>query len=207
MPEPAFAGRVFQARQLICGQYSSWAAEMFMVHLPVAGFFRCPDPAVGAVEAGLARVAEQSRRKAPQFSLSHRGVATVPQNIGNIFLDFATEAKSDVRESGRAPLDILRRNVNALLQRTLDVIPEWTLPAAEDWPHLMLLHYAKLPPAVFKDAVDFARAVVADLKVPDTTHAWKLLLVKFESAAAGDAWGDGRWAVDLRWTLVSSYAL
>jgi len=31
--EPAFTSRAYRARQLICGQYASWAAEMNMVYL------------------------------------------------------------------------------------------------------------------------------------------------------------------------------
>lgn len=207
VPEPSFAARAYRARQLICGQYGSWAAEMFIVHLTVADFFQCPDSAVSSVDAGLARVAEQSCRKAPQFSLSHQGVATFPEVTGTIFLDFATQVKSDVGTPGRAPLHILHRNVIALLQRTLDVVPDLRFTGPNYRPHLTLMQHAKLPPAVFQDAVQFARAVVADLPVPATTQAWRLLLVRFESNAAGDNWDGGRWAADLRWNLLSSYSL
>ena len=69
------------------------------------------------------------------------------------------------------------------------------------------MQYASLPPAVFDDAVEFARAVVADLQVPSKTRAWRLLLLRFESAAAGDDWSGGRWAADLRWDLLASHPL
>lgn len=201
IPEPSFVARAYRARQLICGQYGSWAAEMFMVHLTVADFFQCPESAVDAIDAGLGKVAEQSRRVARQFSLSHQGVATFPG--GTIHLDFATPERA-------GPLYTLHRNVISLLQQlqqALGIVPNLQYALDKYWPHLTLMQYAKLPEPVFEDAVQFARAVVADLQVPVATQAWKLILIRFESHAAGDNWDDGRWAADLRWSLLSSHSL
>ena len=91
-----------------------------------------------------------------------------------------------------------------MLNETAGIAPE--LEGAYQ-PHLPLMQYASLPPAVFDDAVEFARAVVTDLQVPSTTRAWRLLLLRFESAAAGEDWGGGRWAADLRWDLLASHPL
>jgi 2'-5' RNA ligase len=173
---------------------------MFMVHLTVADFFQCPESAIDLVDSGLARVAEQSCRAAPQFRLSHQGVATFPQVIGNIFLDFATPQRPEALHS-------LHHRVIDLLKQTPGVVPNLRFVGTNYWPHLTLLQYAKLPPAVFEDAVQFARAVVADLPVPTVTQAWKLLLVRFESNVAGDNWDGGRWASDLRWNVLASYSL
>ena len=209
VPEPSFAARAYRARQLICGQYGSWAAEMLMVHLTVADFFQCPDSAVGAVATGLARIAAQSHTVAPRFNLSHQGVATFPNMIGTIFLDFTHPngylgARSP---SSGPPIYTLHHNVIDLLQNTPGVVPGLRFAGSNYWPHLTLMLYANLAPTVFEDAVQFARAVVVDLLVPATTQAWRLMLVRFESNAAGDDWDNGRWAADLRWSLLSSHPL
>lgn len=200
VPEPSFVARAHQVRKLICDQHGSWAAEMSMIHLAVAGFFRCPDPVIAAVDAGLAGLAEQSRREAPHFPLSHQGVATFPDVTGTIFLDFN-------RPQRPLALHTLHGRVIDLLEGTPGVVPDLRFVRADYWPHLTLMLYAKLPPAVFADAVEFARAVVAELQVPETTRAWRLLLVRFQSDAAGDDWDGGQWAADLRWELLSSYDL
>ena len=175
VPEPSFAAKAYRARQLVCGQYGSWAAEMFMVHLTVADFFQCPDSAVGAVDAALARMADQSHHAAPRFSLSHQGVATFPNMIGTIFLDFAPQVRQvGVRSaSSGPPIYTLHHHVIDLLHNTPGVVPGLRYAGSNYWPHLTLMLYAKLPSPVFEDAVQFARAVVADLAVPATTQAWE----------------------------------
>jgi hypothetical protein len=179
---------------------------MFMVHLTVADFFQCPDAVVDTLGVGLAKVAQQSRQHAPQFTFSHRGVTTSSIDLGSIFLDFT----NPVGASHASPLHLLHHSVIALLeqlQQAFGVVPNLRYARGKYGPHLMLMQLAKLPPQVFEDALYFARTVVADLQLPDTTRAWKLLLVRFESNAAGDNWDDGRWATDLRWNLLASYPL
>ena len=200
VPEPSFTALAYRARQLICGQFGSWAAEMFMVHLTVADFFQCPDSAVAAVDNGLAGIAEQSRREAPQFPLSHLGLATFPDEGGTIFLDFNDPQKP-------LALHTLHTGVIDLLQRTPGVIPDLRFALGEYWPHLTLMQYGNLPPAVFADALEFAGAVAEGLGLPAATRAWRLLLARFQSEAAGDDWRGGRWAADLRWDVMSSYGL
>ena len=82
IPDPSFVAQAHQARKLICDQYASWAAEMFMVHVTVADFFECPNPAVEKVRAGLTKIAAQSRMSDAQFSLSHNGAATFLNDVG-----------------------------------------------------------------------------------------------------------------------------
>ena len=200
VPEPSFTARVYRARQLICGQYGAWAAEMQMVHLAVSGFFQCTDSAVNGLEAGLAGVAAQNRRDAPQFSMSHRGVASIPDDQGSIFLDFATE-------SGPGPLNALRGNVVSFLDQAQGVVHDPQADGPVYRPHLPLVQFARLPDGVFSDAVEFAQAVVADLRVPATAKAWRLPLLRFHSEAAGDDWSGGGWAADLRWEPLSSHPL
>ena len=200
VPEPSFTARAYRARQLICGQYGAWAAEMQMVHLAVSGFFQCPDSTVAALEAGLAGLSAQSRRDAPQFSLSHQGVAAIPGDQGNISLDFASE-------SGSVPLNDLRGNVVSVLDQMPGVVHDPQANGPIYRPHLPLMQFARLPADVFSDAAEFARAVVADLGVPSTTNAWRLPLLRFHSEAAGDDWSAGGWAADLRWEPLSSHPL
>jgi len=170
---------------------------MFMVHLTVADFFQCPDLAAEVIAAGLARLAEQSHRAVRQFPLSHNGVATFP---GTIFLDFERREKPQ-------PLHDLHGHVINLLKGTHGVIPDLRFAREKYWPHLTLMQRANLPPLVFDDAVEFARAVVVASPPPATTKAWKLIWVRFESNAAGDSWEGGRWATDLRWNVLASYPL
>jgi hypothetical protein len=69
------------------------------------------------------------------------------------------------------------------------------------------MQFADLSDAVFASAGVFANAVLQDLNVPTSTRAWQLLLVRFESDAAGDDWQDGGWKADLRWRILHSYPL
>ena len=192
--EPVFTSRAYRARQLICGQYASWAAEMNMVYLSVAGFFQCTEAEATTVGERLAAIAAESRERGGQFPLSPGGISS---STGTIYLDFSSPGS-------QAAVDTLHGSVADMLNETDGVV---LVPEGAYQPHLPLMKYASLPPAVFDDAVDFARAVVTDLKVPAKTQAWRLLLLRFESAAAGDDWGGGRWAADLRWDLLASHPL
>lgn len=53
LPDPDFTARAYRARQLICGQYACWAAEMQMLHMPLSDYFPLnPTAAVGNAAAG-----------------------------------------------------------------------------------------------------------------------------------------------------------
>ena len=206
--EPGFTSLAYRARQLICGQYASWAAEMNMVYLPVShasGFFQCPESASTLLDAGLASIAADSRKRMPQFGMTHLGVGTSFGAAGHIFLDFATPQSQLVLPS-------LRDSIDRLLGTTLGIVSgsasEIVFDSEGKIPlHLPLMQYAKLPAAVFEDAVEFAQAVVTDLQAPADTKAWRLLLLRFDSEAAGDNWSGGGWAADLRWELLASHPL
>ena len=198
--EPGFTSRAYRTRQLICGQYASWAAEMNMVYLTVAPFFKCAKSAVPSLGAALSATADLSRERAAQFPLSHNGIATWPNWPGHIFLDFATPAVSPA-------LINLHASVAILLGERDGVEADAVSSAGEFQPHLPMMQYARLSDGVFADAVEFARAVTADLQIPSVTQAWRLLLLRFESDTAGDDWSGGSWAADLRWELLASYPL
>ena len=206
IPEPRFTARVYRARQLICGQYASWAAEMHMVHLPLLSYFQCPENQVESLDSALATVAAdwQAHGGTP---LAHGGVDyeyDTAGAAGDIFLDFAAGQSG---EDAIHPL--LEAVVNKLIESGL--VPPLETPSALDLENYLyriaLMQHANLPPAVFASAVAFAQAVVNDLEVPAATTAWQLALIRFESDAAGEDWSGGRWAADLRWQLVNNHPL
>ena len=197
IPSPSFTARAYRARQLICGQYGSWAAEMHMLHLTVAGFFQCSEAALAEVEAGLRAAAEKSRQREPRFSLHHQGVTGAS---GNIFLDLSGPPRPEA-------LHKLHGDVVDLVRRISGAVLEMEHAEGDYWPHVTMMQYAKLPSAVMADALEFAQGVVDDLAVPESTNAWRLLLVRFQSQAAEEDWNGGRWAADLSWEIVSSYPL
>ena len=198
--EPTFTARVYRARQIICGQYASWAAEMNMVYVAVADFFRCTDSEVTGLEAGLSSIALRSNQNSPQFPMAHRGVGISVGGAAHIFLDF---------NEGGSPsaLNRLHDDVVNLLEITSGVTQNTTTSREGYQPQLPLMQFARLRPAVFEDAAEFSRAVVADLQVPDHTRASRLLLLRFQSDAAGGDWSGGAWAADLRWELLASHPL
>ena len=197
IPSPSFTARVYRARQLICGQYGSWAAEMHMLHLTVAGFFQCSEVALAEVEAGLQIAAEESRQREPRFSLHQQGVTGAS---GNIFLDLSGPQRPEA-------LHKLHGDVVDIVRRVSGAVLEMEHVEGGYWPHVTMMQYAKLPSAVMADALEFAQGVVDDLAVPESTNAWRLLLVRFQSQAAEEDWSEGRWAPDLSWDIISSYPL
>jgi 2'-5' RNA ligase len=176
-----------------------------MLHLTLIDFFECSDSAVGPVSAGLARIAEEARRRVPRFPLRSRGVSTFPGVAGNIHLDFTVS--DNPIERNQRELNALHHEVIGLLERAEAIAPNLTSASENFHPHITLMEYANLPPPVFDTAVEFARAVLRDLQVPNNTRAWQMVLVRLESKAAGDDWDNGRWATDLRWQPVVAYPL
>ena len=204
--DPDFTARAYRARQLVCGQYASWAAEMHMMQLPMSDYFRfagANDPAEESQLAGeLERLAERYRRVSPRFPMFNRGITTTrpTESDGNIWLDFSPEV---VNES----LYRLQSMVADLLERNPAVGGPRRVFSPDFPPQMPLLSHANLADSVFDSALEFARAVTDDLKVSQITRAWRLTLTRFESNAAGDDWSGGRWAADLQWRVVGSYGL
>lgn len=203
LTDPDFTARVYRARQLICGQYACWAAEMHMVHLPLSGYFALADDAgESRLAAELEQLATRYRRVSPRFPLFNRGLAVTRAAAadGNIWLDFSPEV---VNES----LYRLQSLVADLVERSPAVSGDRCGFGADFPPQIPLLSHANLPDSVFDGALEFARAVTDELKVSQITRAWRITLIRFESAAAGDDWSGGRWAADLSWRALASYGL
>jgi len=205
IPEPGFTARVYRARQLICGQYACWAAEMHMLRLPLIEYFHCPESAVESLSAGLGSIAREGGQKYSGVPLAHHGATSSPEYYGDIFLDFA--APEEGRDREPPALISLRADVLGLLGQVYGV-NTGNVPSIDEYrPRISLMQHAELPPTVFDSAVLFASAVIKDLKIPQETRAWQLVLLRFESEAAGEDWSHGGWAADLRWNLLASYPM
>ena len=200
IPDPAFTSRAYRARQIICGQYGSWAAEMLMVHLMLSSFFPCPDDHLPEVAAGLAAIASDSREAAPGFPMSHRGVASLEEVPGTIFLDFTPQEPDH-------PLLTLHARVAGLVKNVAHGPNDAAGPETETRIYLPLMQYADLPKTIFADAVEFAGSVVDNLATPAGTTAWRLMLARFQSQSAGESWDQGGWANDVSWKLLASFPL
>ena len=95
LTDPDFTARSYRARQLICGQYACWAAEMHMVHLPMSDYFpfEGADDPNAEVQAGR-RAAATCRPLPPRLAAVFRystGALPLPAHgsDGNIWLDFS----------------------------------------------------------------------------------------------------------------------
>jgi hypothetical protein len=210
VPEPAFTARVYQARQIICGQYACWAAEMFPVHLPLAMFFRCPEEAVAPVSAGLERIAGQTRGLVLRPESSP--VAALPGAAGGIALDLV----DPVNSWQDRPIRALQQAILQMLAKVEGVAREPQRGEPEFRPQVPLMQEAALPPDAFQGAVEFAKGVVREVlgmgqaSPRPWTMGGALLLMRLESIAAdaeAGGWEQGRWARDLRWSLTAACSL
>ena len=198
--EPSFTARVYRARQVICGQYGCWAAEMHMLHVPLVDYFQCPDHAVEAVDAALANAADEARQALSGLFLTRSGVVTLPERQGDIYLDFTSDGAS-------GPVNALYRNLQSRLGQVPGIVLDGDASDREYLPRIALMQHAGLSSSVFSDAVEFAKEVVSGSEMPSMARAWRLLLIRFQSQAAGDNWSDGSWAADLSWQVLSSHEL
>ena len=198
--EPAFTARAYRARNVICGQYASWAAEMHLLRMSVVSYFQCAGTAVDLLVRDAARLAEESRKRSPGFSIYCQGVANGGENgePNNVYLDFQ-------QTNPNHPLTVLQGEAVTLV----DGLPGVVLPPENRGfhPKITLMEHANLPPAVMAEAFDFAKGVATDIGVPSVARAWRLVVLRYHSEAAGDDWSHGGWAPDLRWEYLSSYVI
>ncbi|MBT99617.1 MAG: hypothetical protein CL902_13495 [Dehalococcoidia bacterium] len=204
--EPAFTARAYRTRNIVCGQYGSWAAEMHMLRMSVVSYFQCSDTNLALLAHGVGRLAEVSRKRSPRFSINCLGVANGRNGHGegvngennNVYLDFQQTDASH-------PLTKLQREATSMLEE----LPGASLPSDNGpfHPKINLMEYANLPPTVMADAAGFAKGVAIDVGVPVVARAWRLVLLRYHSEAAGDDWSHGSWANDVSWEHLSSYVL
>ena len=202
--EPAFTARAYRTRNIVCGQYASWAAEMHMLRMSVVSYFQCSDSVLDHLAHGVGRLAEESRQRSPRFSINYLGVASGRNGDAdngqrnNVYLDFQQTGPNH-------PLTILQRDAVTMLDNLPGADPPTEIGQFQ--PKINLIEYADLPPAVLADAIDFAKGVAIDVGVPSVARAWRLSLLRYRSEGAGDDWSHGSWASDIRWELLSSYVL
>ena len=189
--DPAFTARVYRTRQLVCGQYGCWAAEMHMLRMTLVPYFECPGDGLPKLDAELARIVEQRRhllRIVPWAGISS------DEETGSIFLDFD--------DPGEA-LSHLQRAASGAVRR----VPGAQVHGDACHPRIALLEFGGLPPAILDDATEYARVVIGDLALPVVAQPWRLVVLRYSSEAAGDDWSSGRWAADVIWRQLFSYAL
>ena len=192
--DPAFTVKAYRTRNVLCGQYGSWAAEMHMLRMSLISYFECSEIAVEQLANGIRRVAEESNNRSPQFSINCRGASA---GNNSIYLDFGQLASDH-------PLITLHCDASAMV----DELPGATLPVEIDYHHkIYLMEHSELSDGVMSDALYFGQGVATDIGVPDVASAWRLVLLRYHSESAEDDWSHGRWASDVRWEYISSYAL
>lgn len=189
--EPSFTAKVYKTRQIVCGQYSAWAAEMQMLRMRLTPYFPCPDNRFAALASQVSSIADGTAAEEPQ-SLTRAGIVADP-SINGVVMQFT------------APAALLE-----LQAKLLGVVRERS-PGADEAepfkPEIILLEYGSFPESILADAVEFASEVASGLEVPEETTPWRLLLTRYVSNAAGDDWSHGRWAADLSWQQLHSHAL
>jgi hypothetical protein len=197
--DPAFTARAYRTRNIVCGQYGSWAAEMHMLRLSLVGYFQCAATVMDQLVNGAGRLAGDSLKRNPQFSIDCQGVAHGPSADANdIYLDFH-------QTDHNHPLTVLQREALTLINGLPGAVSPLTSGTSE--PRVNLMEHADLPPTVMADALEIARGVAIDVGVPKVARAWRLVVLRYHSQAAGDDWSHGGWAPDLRWEYLSSYVI
>ncbi len=189
--QPSFTAKVYQTRQIVCGQYSSWAAEMQMLRMPLTPYFPCPDdrlPVLGSQVEGIAgETADQM-----SYMLRRSGI-TVVTGTSSVVMEF---------EAPEPLFELQRKAIEAVRSHSGEQHP------ANAWrPAITLLEFGNFPEEILNDAARFAEGVASGLDMTETALPWRLLLTRYLSEAAGDDWSHGRWASDLSWQLLSSHLI
>lgn len=188
--QPSFTAKVYKTRQIVCGQYSAWAAEMQMLRMVLTPYFPCPNDRLPVLASQVESIASESRSQQPCL-LTRAGIVA-DKAMNGVVMEF--EASTELLD--------LQRMVQGAAQSHSD-----GLLAEPFSPRIALLEFGAFPEAILPDAVEFAEGVASGLDVPQVATLWRLLLTRYSSEAAGDDWSNGRWAVDLSWHQLSSHAV
>jgi hypothetical protein len=189
--QPSFTAKVYQTRQIVCGQYSSWAAEMQMLRMALTPYFPCPDDRLPVLASQVESIARETGPQ-EQYPL-RRTVISPDPSINGVVLEF--EAPSSLFELQGKALEAARNH---------SASPH---PSEPFVPRIALLEYGVFPEAILPDAVEFAAGVASGLDMTQMALPWRLLLTRYASEAAGDDWSNGRWAADLSWQQLYSHRL
>ena len=189
--QPSFTAKVYQTRQIVCGQYSSWAAEMQMLRMALTPFFPCAEDRLPELASRIESIAREAASETP-YTLSWSAIlADLVMN--GVVMEF---------EAPTGLLDMQWKALEAALNGSVGLHPSGAFT-----PRIALLEYGVFPEAILPDAVQFAEGVAAGLEVTRTALPWRLLLTRYSSEAAGDDWSNGRWAADLSWQQLYSHPL
>ncbi len=188
--QPSFTAKVYKTRQIVCGQYSAWAAEMQMLRMALTPYFPCPDDRLPILASQVESIADETRSQQPCLLRRSRFAADPAMN--GVAMEF---------EAPAALFELQRKAMEAAQSHSAG------LQAEPFRPRIALLEYGAFPEAILPDAVEFAEGVASGLEVAQTATPWRLLLTRYSSEAAGDDWSGGRWAVDLSWRQLYSHAL
>ena len=189
--QPSFTAKVYQTRQIVCGQYSSWAAEMQMLRMPLTPYFPCPDDRLPILASQVESIAQETGSQKP-YMLRRSGIMGVIAT-NSVVMEF--EASAPLFELQRKALEAAQ-SYSAGLH-----------PSAPFRPCIALLEYGAFPEAILPDAAQFAEGVASGLEIAEMALPWRLLLTRYSSEAAGDDWSNGRWAADLSWQQLYSHSL
>ena len=189
--QPSFTAKVYQARQIVCGQYSSWAAEMQMLRMRLTPFFPCPDDRLPILASQVETIARETEGTEP-YRLRRTGITPI-SSTNSVAMEF--EAPTSLYELQQKAMECAQTHSVGLYS---------THPFH---PAIKLLEYGNLPDGVLEDAARFADGVTTGIDMTETAQPWRLLLTRYSSAAAGEDWSNGRWAADLSWQQLASHPL
>ena len=189
--QPSFTAKVYQTRQIVCGQYSSWAAEMQMLRMALTPYFPCPDDRLPVLASQVEIIARETTNQ-KTYMLRRTGIAAVP-SASSVVMEFEAPA----------PLfDLQRKAIESAQSHSAGLYS-----AHPFRPVIALLEYGNFPKSILMDAARFADGVATGVEAPEMAPPWRLLLTRYSSEAAGDDWSNGRWASDLSWQQLHSYGL
>ena len=189
--EPSFTAKVYQTRQIVCGQYASWAAEMQPLRMPLTPYFPCPEERLNTLVGQVEAIALDTREQT-SCALRRTGFSVEPLTT-SVILEF--EAPSTLFELQRKAIEAAQSHFDGLYS---------TNPFR---PGIALLEYGTFPEEMLVDAGRFAEGVASGLDMTETALPWRLQLTRYSSEAAGDDWSNGRWASDLSWQHLASHPL
>ena len=189
--QPSFTAKVYQTRQIVCGQYSSWAAEMQMLRMALTPYFPCPGDRLPILASQVESIASETEGQ-KTYMLRRSGITVIP-GTSSVVMEF--EAPSALYELQRKAMEAARSHSAGLHS------------SHPFRPGIALLEYGNFSEEILKDAGRFAEGVASGLDMTEMGLPWRLLLTRYSSDAAGDDWSNGRWAADLSWQQLSSHAL
>ena len=189
--QPSFTAKVYQTRQIVCGQYASWAAEMQPLRMALTPYFPCPEERLNILADQVEAIARDTREHT-SYMLRRSGCSVVPGTT-SVVLEF--EAPSTL-------LDLQHKAMEAAQSHSAGLHSSTPFR-----PGIALLEYGAFPEAMLADAALFAEGVASGLDMTEMALPWRLQLTRYASEAAGEDWSQGRWASDLSWQHLASHSL